>query len=455
MVSSLNLDANWLAEALKQFPAQAEIKTWWLAYSGGVDSQVLLHLLAQLKSTHNLDLRAVYIDHGLQPQSAQWQQHCADCCAALAIPFQCISVTAKAARGESPEAAARQARYTALANLIEHNHCLLTAQHQDDQAETFLLQLFRSAGAAGLSAMPFYTPFAAGWHLRPLLNINQQNILDYAIENNLSWVEDPSNQQLKYDRNLLRHTVMPSLKKRWPSIARTISIAAQQQAENNVLIETLARQDLEKINARNNSLSIEDLQCLSAPQCRNVLRYWIKLQGFDIAPRRVMQQIMQQSFHGREDAQPEIKWSDAVVRRFKKRLYVLANIDHDASQVLPWRGDEILVIDALGVQLTMQQTTAVGLKPEVLEQMLRVRFRQGGEKIQPAGRVGQQSLKKLFQQASVPPWERSRIPLIYLNNELIAVAGYWIAEAYRAEKDSVAYWPEISESLKAKALVRK
>jgi len=445
MVSSANLDSNWLFNSLKKFPAQSEIKTWWLAYSGGVDSQVLLHLLSQLKQSHNINVQAVYIDHGLQQESKQWQQHCAMSCESLSIPFQAISVNAKAPKGESPEASARHARYTALEKLIKNGDCLLTAQHQDDQAETFLLQLFRSAGAAGLSAMPFYTSFSKGWHLRPLLNINQQQIVKYAEQNNLSWVEDPSNQNNKYDRNLIRNTFMPLLKKRWLSIGRTIAIAAQQQAENKYLIDELASEDLSKIDAENNSLCVDDLKKLSEARCRNLLRYFIKQQGYDIAPRKVMQQIISQVFNAKEDARPDIRWSDAVIHRFKNRLYILSEIDHDETQVFHWHAREELIIDSLNLKISMQLTSKAGLKEDVLDQKLQIRFRQSGEKIQPAGRGGSHSLKKLFQEASVPPWERSRIPLIYLDDELIAVAGYWIAEAHKAEKNSVAYFPEISK----------
>jgi tRNA(Ile)-lysidine synthase len=445
MVSSANLDSNWLFDSLKQFPAQSEIKTWWLAYSGGVDSQVLLHLLSQLKKTHRIDLRAVYIDHGLQLDSKLWQQHCAESCELLSIPFQSISVNAEAPRGESPEASARQARYAALAQLIESDHCLLTAQHQDDQAETFLLQLFRSAGAAGLSAMPFHANFSKGWHVRPLLNVNQQQILSYAKKNNLSWVEDPSNQNNKYDRNLIRNTFMPLLKKRWPSIERIISIAAQQQAENKVLIDELASEDLLSINSENNSLHVDDLKVLSEARCRNVLRHWIKQQGFVVAPRKVMQQIIFQVFNAKEDALIDVRWSNAIVHRFRNQLYILPEIDHDESQVFQWHASEPLLIDSLNLKISMQLTSEFGLREDVLDYELQVRFRQSGEKIQPAGRQGNHSLKKLFQEVSVPPWERSRVPLIYLGEELIAVAGYWVDENFKADKNSVAYFPVVSE----------
>ena len=324
---------------------------------------------------------------------------------------------------------------------MDKNHCLLTAQHQDDQAETFLLQLFRSAGAAGLSSMPFYTLFSNGWHLRPMLTMSQQQVLDYAKLNNLSWVEDPSNQDHKYDRNLLRHTFMPVLKKRWPSIARTISIAAQQQAENKLLIDELAAEDFKNIDSDKNRILIEVLKKLSEPRCRNVLRYWIKQQGFEIAPRKVMQQILLQILNARVDALPEIRWSNVVVHRFKNYLYIMPAVEHDATQILVWHADEVLPLPLLKTQLSMQVTSSDGLDDSILDQALQVRFRQGGEKIQPAGRSGHHSLKKLFQEASVPQWERSNIPLIYLKDELIAVVGYWISDSHKAEKNSTAYLP--------------
>ena len=443
MVSLANLDAAWLFDSLIKLPFQNEIKTCWLAYSGGVDSQVLLHLLSCLKKSQGIDVRAVYIDHGLQSESKDWRQHCADSCLSLCIPFQSISVNAQPLQGESPEATARHARYKALENLIEDNDCLLTAQHQDDQAETFLLQLFRGAEAAGLASMPFYSAFSKGWHARPLLNASQQQLLDYAKQNDLHWVEDPSNRDCKFDRNLIRHTFIPKLKERWPSIDKTLSNAAHQQAENKQLIEQLAAEDLKKIETIETGLSIDDLKKLSEARCRNVLRFWIKQQGFNVAPRKILQQLLQQVFHAKNDAMPEIHWSNVVAHRFRNTLYVLFDVEHDATQTFQWQANDELRIESLNVQLKMSKTYEAGLSKEILNQTLHVCFRQGGEKIQPLGRNARHSLKKLFQEAGVPPWQREKIPLIYLQDELIAVAGYWVSESFKAENNEPAYFPNI------------
>ena len=433
----MSLSSGKILQLLKNFPGASEIKTWWLAYSGGVDSQVLLHLLSRT----DLDVRAVYIDHGLQPESEQWAEHCARSCQQLNIPFQSISVNARGHTGQSPEAAARHARYSALAELVEKNHCLLTAQHQDDQAETFLLQLFRSAGAAGLAAMPFCDEFSKGLHMRPLLEFTREDILTYARQNNLSWVEDPSNRDDRYDRNFLRHQIMPLLKNRWSSLDQTISTVAKQQAENKQLLEYYAADELKRIHSDFESMPVDALLDFDEPHLRNVLRYWIKQKRIPVPPRNVLQQIIQQMLMTADDAKSKVSWAGFEMYRHKGELYIVAAIEHDDKQSFEWNAKTELYIQSLEKKLIMEEVTGSGLSKNISGQKLKVCFRQGGEKIKPAGRRETHSLKKLFQEAEVPAWQRSRIPLIYLHDELIAVAGYWIADGYEVEKGEVGLSP--------------
>ena len=423
--------------SLKKFPAQPEIKTWWLAYSGGVDSRVLLHLLSQL----DLDVRAIYVDHGLQQDSADWAQQCEYICKRHGVPFISVAVDARAASRESPEAAARVARYKALAEYIKAGHCLLTAQHQDDQAETLLLQLFRGAGPSGLAAMPFSSKFSDGWHCRPLLNFTRKQIMDYAQHHELTWVDDPSNQDEKYDRNFLRLQVMPLLQQRWPSINKTLSVAAIQQAENKKILHELAVADIGLVDHDTDSLLITDLQQLPAPRIRNLLRYWVKKQQLPVPTRKAMQQIMQQMFIEKDDAKSRVSWGGADMYRFKNRLYAVPAIAHDDQQIRVWNSAEPLFIASLNKTLSFEKIMGKGLKENVVGQLLTVSFRQGGEVIKPAGRNETHSLKKLFQDIALAPWLRSQVPLIYLNDKLIAVAGYWIDEEYAVHADETGYWP--------------
>ena len=430
MVSSAKLDSQTFLAKLKQLSAFSQIKTWWLAYSGGVDSQVLLHLM----STTGLKLQAVYIDHGLQAESAQWAQHCRTSCQLLNIPFQTIKVDARPEKRQSPEAAARIARYGALKQLVGPDDCLLTAQHEDDQAETFLLQLFRGGGAAGLAAMPFESDFGDGYHCRPLLSFTREQILEYAREQKLDWIEDPSNQDSRFDRNFLRNQAIPLLKQRWPSLDKTLHLAAVQQAENKRLLEELAVMDLEGMNSEADCLSIDELLKLSEPRVRNALRYWLDSRGFPLPSRDVLQQIILQIFQAESDRQPLISWANVEVRRFRGCLYAIPAVSHDASQQYDWHSRESLDIQSLQQTLVMREFDGRGLPAAILNEKLQVRFRQGGEKIRPAGRNASHSLKKLCQEADIPPWQRDRLPLIYLDGELIAVANYWIADEYATEK---------------------
>jgi len=422
-------DAHRLALQLTQLATQYSIKTWCLAYSGGVDSQVLLHLLHHTR----LDVRAIYIDHQLHSESSQWARHCAEQCEQMGIPFRVTAVDAQARSGESPEAAARTARYAALAECIEPGMCLLTAQHQDDQAETVLLQLLRGGGAAGLSAMPYISEFSQGWHCRPLLAVAQQSIHAYADQQGLSWVEDPSNQQQHYDRNYLRHTVIPALQARWPALNKTLSTFAAQQVEYTELLDQLAASDVLALLNSDNGLSIPQLKQLDHARSRNALRYWFKTQQVSMPSRAVLDQLLLQMQGSDHDTHACVSWGTVEVRRFRDNLFCVQPLAHDPQQNIRWSGAQPLMLHSLNRVLSLEayqtdETTPYVLSDDILNRSLSVRFRQGGERIQPAGREGHRDLKSLFQEAAIPAWQRDKIPLIYADEQLVAVTGYWLAD---------------------------
>ncbi|HSP01681.1 MAG TPA: tRNA lysidine(34) synthetase TilS, partial [Thioalkalivibrio sp.] len=246
-----------------------------VAFSGGLDSHVLLHALAALCGEGFYELHAIHIHHGLNSQADAWADHCARVCRDLDVGLEVIAVNARAARGESPEAAARAARYQALASCMKEGDGLLTAHHRRDQAETLLLQLLRGAGSAGLAAMPRWQPLGSGWHGRPLLDVSREAIEDYARERDLHWIEDNSNLDARFDRNLLRQQVMPLLRARWQGVDETLARAAAHQAEGLGLLGDLARQDLEQIRGElPGTLSVSELTGLRPARIRNVLRFW-------------------------------------------------------------------------------------------------------------------------------------------------------------------------------------
>ena len=435
---------------LETLSSQTGLTRLVIAFSGGVDSHVLLHLCAQ--SGHSL--RAIHINHQLQSSAGDWQQHCQRTCDELAIPFSTYDVDATARPGDSQEEAARDARYQALLEHAETDELVLLAQHQQDQAETVILQLMRGAGAAGLSAMPVLRTRtnSAGEPItfcRPLLGESRQSIERYAESNGLQWVEDPSNQDVAIKRNAIRHDVLPVLQRHWPDAVAQLSTVASKQQENTKLIDELAQIDLALMRHEDVSqLDITALGRLARHRQFNVLRYWLSSMGSK-PNKNCIQQIMHSLLTAQEDASPVVRWSAYEVRRFENRLYLLPqtpSVGEDYS--LQWQDKTPLDIEPLGKTLSVIKPVASGLEPSLLEDSLTVMFRQGGEKIKPSGRHHHHSLKKLFQENNVPPWQRGRVPLLYRADELIAVCGFWLSDAHCVGKDETGWKPDISTDIR-------
>jgi tRNA(Ile)-lysidine synthase len=408
-----------------------------VAYSGGMDSHVLLHALASLRDTLGVPVGAVHVNHGLQVHAAEWQEHCAMVCDGLGIDYVALSVDARAAGGESPEAAARAARYTALAEWLPARHSLLTAHHQDDQAETLLVQLLRGSGVQGLAAMPASSMLGQGTHLRPLLDCPRASLVSYADAQGLNWIEDPSNRDVGFTRNFLRHRVMPELQRRWPGSTASLARSAAHQAEAATLLDELAAADLETLSGVDTSLSRAGLDALSAQRQRNVLRFWIRQQTGSCPSSAVLARIQQDMLHSRPDAEPCVRWGTFELRRYRDRLYLLqqtATLFPDRE--LDWSLQAPLPLPQAGGELSALECVGQGIRVSALGgNSVRVGWRRGGERCVPAGRGQHHSLKKLFQEQGIPPWQRPRIPLIYIDGQLAAVASLWVCEPYQAGPD--------------------
>lgn len=425
-----------LSAELQKFPAASR---YLVAYSGGIDSHVLLRALVALREQWpQVSLAAMHIDHGLHPNSNLWAQHCAQICATLQVPLLLRVVQAQAATGESPEDAARNARYAALAQELKSGDVLLTAHHQDDQAETLLLQLLRGAGPRGLAAMPAMSPLGAAWMARPLLGVSRAVLRAYAEDVQLRWIDDPSNSDTRFDRNYLRAEILPNLKQRWPAAAATLARSAQHCADAAELLETVARQDLHAVQSEAanagevGSLSIARLLQLPTPRQRNVLRLWIEQCGLPLPQQRHLEHVLSDAVLAPADAEPCVRWPGVEVRRYRDALHAMQPLPElpDIRNVL-WQTDAPLHIEGLG-RLKVQPASGAGLSAEACREGLRVAFRDGGERIKPPGRAHHATLKHLFQEAGVPPWQRERVPLLFIGSSLVAVAGHWIADEFAA-----------------------
>ena len=419
-----------------------------VGYSGGMDSHVLLHQLATQRTRrpeHRLE--ALYIDHGLQAASARWGEHCATVCRALNVPFRVVRVNAQPLDGESPEAAARSARYAAFAAELDADTALLTAHHRDDQAETVLLQLLRGAGPHGLAAMPAVARLGAGWLLRPLLETDRAALLAYARHHDLRWIEDASNTQLDFDRNYLRQRIMPLLRERWPATTRTLARSAHWCAETAHWLDAEADADLARMVATDgDGLPVSALCELDEPRQRNLLRRWLRRLQLTVPDARQVRHIIHDLLTAGPDRQPCVRWPGGEVRRYRATLYAMPPLArHDPAQRWVWRREaEVwpwLKMPGIG-GLRLQTTVGAGLSAAALTgATLTVRFRQGGERFHLAGRGHRQELKKLLQEAGIPPWCRDRLPLLYQDDELLAVVGLGVAAGWAAAPGETGWLP--------------
>lgn len=404
---------------LTQLSPWRNAATWRIAFSGGLDSTVLLHLLASLANTQTLPtLRAIHVHHGLQAVADVWPGHCRSVCEALGVPLEVVNVQVRP--GASVERAAREARYGAFIAALQDNEVLLTAQHRDDQAETLLFRLLRGTGVRGLSAMPRQRSLGAGHLLRPLLDVSRAELEAYARQHGLSWIEDPSNDDHRYARNYLRQRVFPVLTQQWPQASSTLARGAAHLSEAQGLLDDLARIDLGHATTPGafdwlglRSLELAPLQALSPARQRNALSHW--LASMTMLPDSDHWAGWDSLRDAGDDARPIWRLAGGELHRTGGRVWWLP--DH-------WRGP---LRGALDWPLAAEPLNLPGNGQVIVEGYppagpLCVRYRQGGEILMLPGR-GHRDLKRLLNERGVPGFVRGRLPLLYRGEHLLAVAG--------------------------------
>jgi len=433
-----------IASRLTQLEDDAgEPARYVIAFSGGLDSTVLAHALADLKHHDEhfagREILAVHIDHGLQPESADWAEQCGEMAAALEMDFRSVRVNVQMESGKGPEASARDARYSALHAELGEDDWLLSAHHREDQAETLLLNLIRGSGPAGVAGIGSLRRFGPGWLVRPMLNVDRVDILMYANERGLSWLEDPSNRDRRFDRNFLRHEVLPRLKSRWTDIAARLQRSAGHAGEASQLLVELAEIDVDTLGSRTDRLPIDALVKLSAARQRNVIRYALRDRGLATPTAVQLDRIMNEVIPARVDAQPLVAWPGASVRRYRNGLYLLPENLAEAVETCQLQGDEFELGGGLGL-LKLESGAQVGLSKSLVEGGLSVKPRVGGERFLPYRQSHTRELKKLLQEEGVVPWMRDRLPLVFSEDRLVAVGDLWLAADAVSEPGFALRW---------------
>lgn len=429
------------ADSLAPFRNQlVNAKHCYVGFSGGMDSHVLLHLLLQL--VPRKQLTAIHINHRLSPRADAWAKHCRGVCAELGVGF--IGETVRVATVAGVEEAARQARYRVFQDYLQAGALLLLAHHRDDQAETVLFRLLRGSGPVGLAGIPEQRPLGEGRLLRPLLMFSREKLAQYAAQEHLSWIEDESNRDLNFDRNFIRHRIIPEVAEHWPDYGGRLGHSARLAGEAVALLAELAEQDLALLGERQErlgaSIDTAGLLSLSPERQANLLRHWIAGHHYPVPGHKIMETLLEQTARVGSDARMLVAWTECEIRKFRNRLFLLpagAAAQPGADWKAEWDLTSPLVLpDGATIAAEPVDSGGLAIPPGA---KLEVGFRQGGETCTPAGRAGSNNLKTLFQEYGLEPWLRQRAPLFYLNGELVAVGDVWVCQPFATAGDQRGY----------------
>ena len=424
-----------------------------VALSGGMDSVVLIDLLSKLSAKMQFTLSAAHVDHGISVNSNDWTQFSRKICRSLGIPLKIAKLKIKRGPGINLESVARDARYQVFGSL-KADYVVL-AQHLDDQAETLLLQLLRGSGARGLSAMPMVRDQSTGIGspastrsqriLRPLLEVPRSEIESYAEEHQLSWITDESNADTSFDRNFLRHEILPILGERFPSYRTTFLRTSRHLSEASSLMDEMAELDSARCTL-SGKIQVEGLRTLTLPRAKNLLRYTLGEMGAILPSTLKLDEILRQLLSSRPDTKLHLTFGTTEIRCFKGAIHIRPlSAVVDTEWQLSWNGEKKLIIPERGgtIRFSQQKSTGISLSKLMAEEFIIIRPRRGGERLCPDPNRPRRSLKNLLQEASLPPWERSILPLLFGGESLIWAPGIGIDcdfQATAGEMGLVVQW---------------
>ncbi|MEX2474006.1 tRNA lysidine(34) synthetase TilS [Marinobacter sp.] len=421
-----------LCEPVRCLPDASHV---WVALSGGLDSVLLLHLVRHCCG-RDRTVQAVHINHQLQPNADVTERFCRQLCQSLGIALTVRRVTVPIKGGKQSttggvEEAARHARYQAFEQLLQPGQLLLMAHHGDDQAETVLFRLLRGSGVSGLAGMPATRPLGEGDLHRPLLAFSRRQIDDWARQAGLTWIDDPSNDSEQYDRNFLRHSILPLLTARWPSLVKRLNHSARACGEQEELAAALAQIHYASVAGGEGRLRVAQMLGLTVTEQKNLLRWWITREGYHFPAVADWHQVLDDLLLSAEDRKPELRGQGFALRRFHGWVYLVPDQPPEpvASQrLLP---DHPVVLGPWRMALK-PGATPVGPPPPI-----RISTRRGGERVRPRPGGPSKPLKKWLQEQRVPPWERARIPLVFegpeSHGELVGVGDLWLSDKYCGE----------------------
>ena len=392
-----------------------------VALSGGLDSSVLLYGLSKLQSQYDYEIKVIHVNHQLQEISEEWVEFCQSQSVALGLSCLIETISIDKNSGDSLEAMARHARYSVFAKHMHKTSCLLTAHHADDQFETFLLQLFRGAGPKGLSAMPKQKPFVSGQHARPLLAFSRTQLEKYATLKNIQYIHDPSNDETQFDRNFLRNEIIPQIKARYSNVQNSVGRSAEHIATEHFVLDNLLNEKLRKLLIKN-TLNLTEWHKLETNIQALLIRKWVSDSQLQLPSTKILEDVLLQLKHAHGESKTKITWAGVEIRVYSQRAFLLSKIDEDVYK----ESAGSYVKSAEKFQLPENYGTLTFNSGGDESLQLRLEFRSGGEKLRLPKHKHHVSLKQLCQKNRVLPWIRSRIPLLFEGEELVAIGDLWL-----------------------------
>ena len=435
-------------------PFNGDSKPLFIAYSGGLDSSVLLYASFQLLKLKLIpSVHALHVNHGIECESDDWQKHCESTCQKLSIHISSKSLNLTSYSSKVSENTARDARYEFFQSQMLDDCLIAFAHHQDDQAETLLFRLFRGTGISGAGAISESRVFANNRIIRPFLKFKKSELLEYAQQNKLPWVEDKSNQENDFSRNIIRNKLLPLIQQSWPRVTDSLAKFSNIAREQNEILLEVANDDLTNVSLSRNIVCINQLLELSKARQKNVIHYWISSKennNYSRATNQEIEELIQQLQRSVKKDNPKtsqinVKLGDFRVRLFDGDLWLCEskepveleeNINWaDISQPLNISGDYRIFSSSI-VSSIESDKDELAVRAPTTNEKVTIRRRVGGEKLKPQYRDKTCELKKIYQELKIPHWRREWLPIIYYNEEIVCVPEVFVNKEYLANKNN-------------------
>lgn len=402
-----------------------QYKLFLIAYSGGMDSTVLLDYLCKIKKNHpQISIRAIHINHNIQIDSKKWQTHCVSVCKEYNIPLIIEKIDINITK--NIEEQLRIERYNLIYKNLLHKEIILTGHHLNDQCETFFLSLKRGSGPTGLSAMSSETIFGQTKIVRPFLTKTKEEIKNWANLNKLKWIEDFTNFNTHYERNFIRHKILPVLEKKWPFFLKNCFRTTHICNEETILKNILLKEKIQQYLNFNECLNISSFKHLKEVLCKALIRYWICLKNVKKPSYNNIQRIYNEIIYSRKDSNLKVIVQKNEIRCYKKFLYFVTIRKDIKNLIIFWHNTEntLQLPNNLGY-IKKNNQKGINLPKPKNSELINIRFQYAG-KILIMGRQKRRNIKKIWQEHNIPPWLRNQIPLLFYNDQLISALGVFV-----------------------------